>query len=136
MLRSTEVLLFPPLDLLGTFTLENLMSVAHKSLNFELNFQNHYFWLFSQIPPAGTKSVEVKSQNRKIAHENWYFRETYNNPEQESQIAVYSNTLWWEGSEFLKGENFEKELTGNLQSVSNTEIFNKEIKSAANLVTI
>ena len=82
------------------------------------------------------RSKIAKSQNRKFAHENWYFRETYNNPEQESQIAVYSNTLWYEGSEFLKGENFEKELTGNLRSVSNTEIFNKEIKSAANLVTI
>ena len=45
------------LALLGAYILSNLMNIVHESLNVELNIENYYCWVDSQIVPAWIKAT-------------------------------------------------------------------------------
>ena len=71
--------------------------------------------------------------------EIWDYYKTDNGPTyiitKISNFNFIQNVLFWEEAEVLKGKYFEKELTGNLDSVNNIEISNEHLKSVADFVT-
>ena len=59
-----KALTVPRLELLGAYILSNLMNTVHESLNVELNIENYYCWLDSQIVLAWIKTPLVNSLKR------------------------------------------------------------------------
>ena len=132
-----RVLTVPRVELLGAYILSNLMNTVYESLNVELNTENYYCWVDSQIVLAWIKvnGREFKTfvRNRlnfirkKVAPGNRHYCQTDENPADViTRISNYNfieNTLFWEGLEYLKEQCFELQLTSNMEDVDNTSIF-------------
>ena len=61
---KSRVLTVPRLELLGAYILSNLMNTVYESLNVELNIENYYCWVDSQIVLAWIKTPLVNSLKR------------------------------------------------------------------------
>ena len=59
-----KALTVPRLELLGAYILPNLMNNVYGSLNVELNIENYYCWVDSQIVFAWIKTPLVNSLKR------------------------------------------------------------------------
>ena len=80
-----KALTVPRLELSGAYILSNLMNTVYESLNVELNIENYYCWVDSQIVVAWIKGTgrEFKTfvENRlnfirkKVAPDNWHYRQ-------------------------------------------------------------
>ena len=104
----------------------------HESLNVELNIENYYCWVDSQIVLAWIKATgkEFKTfvENRlnfirrKVAPENWHYCQTDENPADVitriNNCNFIKNTLFWEGPEYLKEKCFELQLTSNKEMLT------------------
>ena len=53
---KSRVLTVPRLELLGAYILSNLVNTVYESLNVELNIENYYCWVDSQIVLAWIKA--------------------------------------------------------------------------------
>ena len=107
------------------------LNTVHESLNVELNIENYYCWVDSQIVLAWIKATgkEFKTfvENRlnfirrKVAPENWHYCQTDENPADVitriNNCNFIKNTLFWEGPEYLK-KCFELQLTSNKEMLT------------------
>ena len=59
-----KALTVPRLELLGAYILSNLINTVYESLNVELNIENYYCWVDSQIVLAWIKTPLVNSLKR------------------------------------------------------------------------
>ena len=126
------------------------MNTMYESLNVELNIENYYCWVDSQIVLAWIKAsgrefkmfVEncLNFIRKKVAPENWHYCQTDENPADVitriNNCNFIKNTLFWEGPEYLKEKCFELQLTSNMEDVDNTSVFHEKIKIVSNFVSI
>ena len=87
---KSRVLNVPRLELLGAYILSNLMNTVYERLNVELNIENYYCWVDSEIVLAWIKAngIEFKTLlgnrfkfiRKKVAPGNRHYSQTDENP--------------------------------------------------------